>query len=55
MNDEDNECGNEPTTHDEGDAWADRAPKEWIRCAKCGDWRWFRDDHRCKCEKGDEE
>jgi len=55
MNDEDNECGNEPTTHDEGDAWADRAPKGWMRCAKCGD-QWHReDDHLCKCEKGDEE
>jgi len=48
---EEYECGDEPTTHDDGDLWADRAPRGWERCQKCGA-EWAADDEpSCTCEE----
>ena len=49
------ECGEEPTTHDEGEQWASQARSGRERCAGCGDEWSVTDDHQCKCEKGDEQ
>ena len=58
---EPHECGEEPTTHDESDAWADRAPRGRVRCAGCGgewdlgDWNIGNASCRCKHPEEDEE
>jgi len=46
---------NDPTTHDEGDLWADKAPRGWERCPKCGE-EWGKGDPpECKCEEEEED
>jgi len=45
----------DPTTHDPGDLWADKAPRGWERCPKCGE-EWGKGDpSECKCEQEKEE
>jgi len=39
----------EPTTHDEGDRWADEAPRGWVRCPKCGEEWADEDETNCTC------
>ena len=43
----------EPTAHDEGDLWADKAPRGWVRCPKCGEEWADEDEPACKCREVD--
>ena len=45
----------EPTTHDEGDLWAGRAPRGWERCGGCGEEWAMGDEPSCTCDKEEDE
>ena len=46
-----NKAGDEPTTHDERDLWADKATRGWERCGGCGEEWGAKDEPTCVCHK----